>query len=229
MAIYAISEATLTALADEIRSKVESSEPMTPQDMIDAVHSIVAHTRDVDGLIMRTSTYLESMNATEVAEYSMFSNQALTEVKFPAVKAVGEYAFCSCGNLETVTTDATKIEAYAFYGCDRLKNFTWADGITEIGTGAFDGCAMLQEADLRNSELSSIGASAFANSGINVLKLPENRICTIPNVGVFAASPIGVDGAGGVIYVPLKYRVRYEANAIWSRIFSNGTNRVVTY
>lgn len=229
MAIYAISEATLTALADEIRSKIESDAPLSPADMIAAVHGIVAHTRDVDGLIMRTSTSLESATATSIADYALFSNQTIEDAILPAVTKIGEYAFCSCGNLETVNSSAIEIGSYAFYGCDHLHDFTWADGIIDIGVGAFDGCAALVTVNLRNASFATLSASAFANSGVTELWLPEGRFCSVPNDSTFAGSPIGPGGSGGVIYVPLRYRFQYESNSKWAGVFKGGQNRIVSY
>ena len=229
MAIYAISEATLTALADEVRSKIESDAMLSPADMINAIHGIVAHTRDVDGLLMRTSTSLESLTATLVADYALFSNQKIEDVSLPAVTKIGEYAFCSCGNLESVNSGAVEIGSYAFYGCDHLQDFTWADGIIDIGVGAFDGCASLTTVNLRNAAFAALSASAFANSGVTELWLPEGRFCSVPNDSTFAGSPIGLGGSGGVIYVPLRYRFQYESNSKWTGVFKGGQNRIVSY
>ena len=229
MAIYAISEATLTALADEIRSKIGSDEPLSPSDMINAVHGIITHTKDVDGLLMRTSTSLESMTATSIADYALFSNQTIEDVNIPAAKVIGEYAFCSCGNLEVVSSGAIDIGSYAFYGCDHLQDFTWADGIIDIGVGAFDGCTSLTTVNLRKAAFATLSVSAFANSGVTELWLPEGRFCAVPNDSTFAGSPIGPGGSGGVIYVPLAYRFQYESNSRWAGVFKGGQNRVVSY
>lgn len=229
MAIYAISEATMTALADAIRVKTKDQKKMTPEEMVAAINGIVSHTEDFDALIMRTSETVRSETATYVADYAMFSNQAVRNIELPAAQSVGEYAFCSCGNLESVLTNATSIGAHAFYGCDKLTSVTWGAGLTEIGVGAFDGCASLKVVNLRDATFAALSASAFANSGLTELWLPEGRFCNIPNDGVFAGAPVGAGGSGGVIYVPSKYRVRYEADNRWAPIFRGGQNRIVSY
>lgn len=229
MAIYAISEATLTALADEIRAATAGDAPLSTADMINAIHGMVVYAQEVDGLIMRTATALDSITATSVADYAMFSNQAIEEVNLPAAREIGEYAFCSCGNLKSVVSNAIKIGQYAFYGCDRLDDFVWADGIIEIGVGAFDGCTALKTVNLRNASFASLPASAFSYSGVTELWLPEGRFCTVPNDSTFAGSPLGRGGIGGVVYVPLRYRVQYEANSKWADVFRGGQNRIVSY
>lgn len=230
MSKYAITDTTLNALADAIRSKTGIDAALSPAEMIEAVNGIIVQTNtDLDGLIMRTSEVVESNTATSVAAYAFFNNPSVRTVVIPAVTTVGEYAFCDCTNLERVSCGARKIGAYAFYGCDVLNEFLFSDSLTEIGVAAFDGCVSLTAVNLRNTSIATISPSAFAASGVRELWLPESRFCSLTNVSSFAGAPIGQNGSGGVIYMPLRYRVQYEANSAWSKITGNGTNRVVTY
>ena len=229
MAVYAISDRTLTALADAIRAKAGINDQLSTDRMIQEINALITHTQDIDGFIMRTATALASNSATSVADYSMFSNQALEEVSLPAVREIGEYAFCSCGNLREVVTGAAKIGSYAFFGCDRLQLFAWSNQLNEISVGAFDGCTSLHVVNLKDSPIAAIGASAFSNSGINELWLPKSRFCSIPNASTFSGTPIGTDGTGGTIYVPQQYRVQYESNNRWASVFRNDKNRVISY
>lgn len=230
MGKYAIEEATLQSLADAIRSKTGTSLPLSPSEMVDAINGIIIHNNnDLDGLIMRTSEDIESNTATYVANYSFFNNLSVRYVVMPNVESVGEYAFYGCGNLENVSVGAIRIGAYAFYDCDQLLEIIFDDALTEIGVSAFDGCLSLTGVDLSGSSVPVIPASCFANTGITEFRLPEGRFCGLANVNAFSGSPIGVNGVGGTIYVPMQYRVRYESNSIWSQILGNGKNRVVTY
>lgn len=230
MKLYVISDERLEMLADAIRSKTGEAEALSPAEMVDAVNGIVVQTNtDLDGMIARTAEVVESDTAALVAAYAFFNNATVRTVVLPAVRTIEEYAFCDCVNLERISTGASRIGAYAFYGCDALNEILFGEGLAEIGVAAFDGCSALTAINLRNTSVSAIAPSAFAASGLRELWLPENRQCTLANVNSFADSPLGVGGSGGVIYVPLKYRVRYEASPIWSKIFANGKNRIVTY
>ena len=230
MKLYVISDDRLKMLADAIRAKTGEDAALSPAEMVDAVNGIVVQTNtDLDGMIARTAEVVESDTATLVAAYAFFNNATVRTVVLPEVHTIEEYAFCDCVNLERISTGASRIGAYAFYGCDALNEILFGEGLTEIGVAAFDGCSALIAINLRNTAVSAIAPSAFASSGLRELWLPENRQCTLANVNSFAGSPLGVGGSGGVIYVPLKYRVRYEASPIWSKIFANGKNRIVTY
>ena len=229
MSVYAIRGTTLFDLADAIRSKTGDEMLLSPQQMIDAINRIIVASDDIDGMIMRTSETIESNTASSVAAYAFFENQAVRTVVLPAVRSIGDYAFCDCANLERVATSAGSIGAYAFYGCEELMEFLFDNSLTEISIAAFDGCSALQTVNLRYTSIAKIMPSAFAASGVNELWLPEERFCVLNSANAFDDTPIGQDGSGGTIYVPLQYRVQYEANSVWSKILGNGTNRVVSY
>lgn len=230
MEMYVISDARLRQIADAIRSKTGEAASLSPAEMVDAINSFIAHTNDdLDGIIERTSEVVESDTASFVAAYSFFNNATVRTVVLPAAKEIEEYAFCDCVNLERISCGASKIMGYAFYGCDALNEILFGEGLTEIGVAAFNGCSELTKIDLRGTSMSTIAPSAFAYSGLSDLWLPANRICTLTNVSSFSGCPLGIGGSGGTIYVPAKYRVRYEANATWARIFGNGSNRIMTY
>ena len=230
MKLYVISDERLNQLAEAIRSKTGETEALSPAEMVEAINGTVIHTNtELDGMITRTAEVVESNTAGLVAAYAFFNNATVRTVVLPAAKEIQEYAFCDCVNLERISCGASKIRAYAFYGCDALNEILFAEGLTEIDVAAFNGCSELNKIDLRNTSVSAIAPSAFAASGLKELWLPENKFCTLTNVSSFSGCPLGVGGSGGVIYVPLKYRVRYEANTTWAKILGNGTNRVVTY
>lgn len=227
---YVIRESTLQAIGDAIRNKVGISDTMNPQEMVDTINSIIVHTNgDLDGLIMRTSEDIESDTATSVASYAFFSNPAVRYIVLPNALSIGDYAFCDCVNLENVSLGATRIGAYSFYNCDELLEIIFQYGLTEIGVGAFDGCKSLTKIDLSDTSLQVITASSFANSGIRELYLPKTKYCALLNANAFSGSPLGADGEGGIIYMPMQYRVRYESNSVWAKITGNGKNRIMTY
>lgn len=230
MRLYVISDERLTMLADAIRSKTGDEAALSPAEMVEAISSIAVQTNtDLDGMIERAAEVVESDTAALVASYAFFNNATVRTVVLPAAQMIEEYAFCDCVNLERISCGASKIGAYAFCGCDALNEFLFSDNLTEIGVAAFDGCSSLTVVNLRNTSITTIAPSAFSASGVGELWLPENRFCSLTNVSSFAGTPLGQNGSGGIIYMPLRYRVRYEANSAWSKITGNGTNRVVTY
>lgn len=230
MGKYAIQDTTLQLIADAIRNKTGATGVMSPAEMADAINSISIYTNtDLDGMITRTAEVVESYTASSVAAYAFFNNVTVRTVVLPAANTIEEYAFCDCVNLERISSGAVQIGAYAFCGCDELNEVLFSNELRTIGVAAFDGCSSLTSVNLRNTSIYTIAPSAFAGSGLTELWLPEARICSLASVNSFSGSPIGVGGSGGVIYVPIRFRVQYEANTTWAKILGNGTNRVVTY
>ena len=79
-------------------------------------------------------------------------------------------------NNEIVTevniTTATKINAYAFYGYNRLTSVTIGGSVADIGDSAFLGCNNLTKAQI-NDGVQSIGFSTFCNcENLNEITLP---------------------------------------------------------
>ena len=89
---------------------------------------------------------------------------------------IGEQMFAGCTALKSVAIkgNASSIPAGMFNGCSALKTLTLSNikKITSIGANAFYGCASLTTFDLRSTRIASIGASAFARSGITSLEVP---------------------------------------------------------
>ena len=100
----------------------------------------------------------------------------ITEITIPeTVTKIGEYAFRACENLTTVNvpTKLESIESYAFANCNMLENITFPEKMKEISDSCFSGCSSLKKVDLSKS-VELIGGRAFAECGVEILKLPEN-------------------------------------------------------
>ena len=79
------------------------------------------------------------------------------------VTSIGEYAFCQCSNLTSVTIpySVTSIGSSAFGECSGLTSVTIPNSVTSIGVGAFSSCSGLTSVTIPNS-VTSIGAEAFS-------------------------------------------------------------------
>ncbi|MDO4957789.1 MAG: leucine-rich repeat domain-containing protein [Prevotellaceae bacterium] len=120
-------------------------------------------------LFTPNNTYLKTIaigsNIQSIPE-NLFSNcKGLTTVTFPEtsnLKTIGNYAFMNCVNLVSLMTTISRPTL-------RLPNY-----ITTIGEKAFYGCTKLATVSISaNSNLTTIGASAFANSGIKSVSIPS--------------------------------------------------------
>ena len=79
------------------------------------------------------------------------------------VKSIGEYAFCSCRNIESVTIpdSVTSIGRSAFEDCEWLNSITIGNAVNSIGDAAFYGCNMLSGVIIIPDSVESIGSQAF--------------------------------------------------------------------
>ncbi len=104
----------------------------------------------------------------EITKYNP-SSVAVVDVKLPEVidgrdiVGVAADAFKAENSIKSVTIPATYtyINDYAFYDCDSLETVTFeGNNITDIGMGAFEGCAKLASINLPKSVV-TVGSFAF--------------------------------------------------------------------
>ncbi|MDE6769744.1 MAG: leucine-rich repeat domain-containing protein [Muribaculaceae bacterium] len=102
------------------------------------------------------------------------------------VTSIGQQAFISCDQLESVSLPSTLVtigsEAFSYTG---LKTIVIPENVESIGISAFSGCHNLTEIELP-SALSKIGSSAFSHTGLTTISLPEG-ITDIPENAFFYA------------------------------------------
>jgi hypothetical protein len=84
------------------------------------------------------------------------------------VTSIGDYAFCACGNLTSVTIPDSVISIgdSAFYWCTSLTSVTIGTNVTTIGVQALSGCSSLTAitVDTRNSVYSDVDGVLFNRS-----------------------------------------------------------------
>ncbi len=79
------------------------------------------------------------------------------------VKSIGEYAFCSCRNIKSVTIpdSVTSIGRSAFEDCQWLNSITIGNAVNNIGDAAFYRCERLSGVIIIPDSVESIGSQAF--------------------------------------------------------------------
>ena len=135
-----------------------------------------------------------------------------------SVTTIGEYAFCYCDSLESVTIpdSVTTIGEYAFYECSSLTSVTIPDSVTTIGDYAFWGCESLTSVTIGDS-VTTIGTQTFYQC--ISLKYVYCKPITPPTEGngMFLFHN-GEDFCyiGCKIYVPVGSGSLYKAAKYWS-------------
>lgn len=127
---------TMTDIADAIRAKTGSSDPMLPRDMageIDSIDTSEAEARDIEWVSRTLESVTFPEGITEIGSYVFQRCTALVITGIPdSVAAIGTRAFYGCNGLPSVTFRGTPltIASDAFSGCSRLLtlNVPWAEG-----------------------------------------------------------------------------------------------------
>jgi hypothetical protein len=102
----------------------------------------------------------------------------------PAVKEIGERAFCNCHQLVSVELNEglERIEYEAFTDCTSLRSIVIPSTVKEIRRGAFHECEQLWNVELREG-LKWIGRAAFEGCrSLRRIRIPS----TVKDIGVMA-------------------------------------------
>ena len=92
-----------------------------------------------------------------------------------AVNSIGQYAFCKCTGISSVTipSTVTNMGKYAFKDCTGLTSVTLSDGVSYIGEYAFSRCTSLSSITIPSS-VTNMGKYAFQDcTGLTSVTLSE--------------------------------------------------------
>ena len=106
-----------------------------------------------------------SYPVTSIGNYAFFSCYQLNTVTFYGnVGSIGNYAFGSCDALKTVTFsgEVRSIGSDAFEFCGALESVTFSGNVGNIGSDAFMFCIALESVTF-SGDVGSIGGRAFEN------------------------------------------------------------------
>ena len=127
------------------------------------------------------------------------------------IKSIDSHTFASCINLEEIVipNDVTEIHCMAIAGTP-ITEFTIPDGVTYIGSHAFQNCTSLTEITIPDS-VTTIGYQAFLNcdSLTSVYCKPMTPPAGSPDM-------FNNNASGRKIYVPMASVEAYESAPGWS-------------
>lgn len=109
-------------------------------------------------------------------ESFLSSQKTIKEITLPEnINTIPSSAFYYCQNLTKVNaTDIKRIEQSAFNGCSKLTDLDISK-VDYIGSSAFNSCSCFAPTALSEG-LQNIGSSAFANTAITEITIPEGII-----------------------------------------------------
>lgn len=124
-------------------------------------------------------------NIIGVADYALGGCILLERIDLSNVRYIGRSAFSYCIELSSVTLNEnlSEISPYAFFMCSKLRNVRFFENLRKIGRYAFCG-AGLTDADLSNTQITSIGEYAFYRCiNMGSLVFPQD---TLEEIGRYA-------------------------------------------
>lgn len=240
MAKIFTTEYELTALADAIRARGDTSEPLAfPSGYVQAINNFEKKYINQDLLeetlnktitscptlnlirvpqnLFRECTQLSHINFPEceiVASNAFNGAVNIKEAIFPKCETIENNAFSNCSILRIVSFPECKtIGDYAFQNCSSLS-VAWFPNCLTIGSNAFNNCYNLSTISL--PACSYIGTLAFTRcSSLKSVYLMSSSVVTILTSAVFKSSPISTS-ANGLIYVPGSLIEAYKSASFWS-------------
>lgn len=176
MAKLFIKRSTLTAIADAIRAKKGTADPIAVSDFASEILSITTETLGLSYTIIEDSYGNKYYRCYGIGEAT--SPNIIIPEKHDgySVKEIGVEAFEGNETIETLTAlYVTRIYERAFQDCTNLKNVS-LQNVEQIGSYAFSGCTSLESVVFGKS-LQYISDNAFKNcSSLNSITLPKSLL-----------------------------------------------------
>ena len=153
MAYRKVDDASLSSVADAIRSKGGTSETLVfPDGFVSAISAIQAGGGD------------------ELARSIV--NKTITSYYDDEITSIGAYAFNGCSKLQGVNAqNVSKVGDYAFENCSALTGVNVGNTIS-VGSGAFRNCTSLKRLDLPKATILN-GYLAYNCSSLTELNIPS--------------------------------------------------------
>lgn len=188
MAYRKVDDASLTAVADAIRERSGTTDPMAfPDGFVSAVAAIPGGIPEADMIAMidRTITHIDVPYGCTIIGWAAFRNSALRTINFPdAVTTISAQAFYQCGGLGAIALppNLRKIEGNAFQECRQLQISRIPASVETIDGWAFYACTGITSLTFDGTP-TSINAEAFLKcNNLAVINVPwsEGAVANAP-------------------------------------------------
>ena len=143
-----------------------------------AIHAEITWNLSDDGILTISGTNMPNHGPVDTGNHAPWYSQR-SKIKTVLIEEnmtnIGEWAFCNCFALTSVTipNSVTSIGAAAFYNCSGLTSITIPNSVTSIGSSAFYACSGLKSITIPNSVTSIVGAFKKC-SGLTSVTIPNS-------------------------------------------------------
>lgn len=188
---YLITKGLLDQLADHIAEVCDIDNPMTLEQMAQAMPPCASpFSAVIDGTV--TSIYA---TCTFIGENALTGCGSLVSASFPNCSVVYRGCFMSCSALTTVSVPACKVLAYGAFGdCTALSEIS-LPCCSSIGSYAFSGCTNLASVYLTGSSVCSAGSNAIPYGSVYVPASLYSYYITANNWSSISSRIVSVSGS----------------------------------
>lgn len=204
MSDYIIDGAILTDIADAVREKTGTTDPIVPEKMAEMLRNVEGDYErgyadgyekgdsNMDGILTRRATTISNNRITYLGIEVFRNYESLAVADFPNVTSTGVNVFYACYALHTVNLPSLiSISSNMFAYSSLLKRLDFPS-VESISGGAFSSCSRLVTVILRKAD----------------------TVCTLENVSAFSGTSIAK--GTGFVYVPDDLVEQYKAATNWS-------------
>ena len=231
MANYLTTDTDLTAVADAIRAKGGTNDPLSfPQGFVDAVGAIET---GGGGLEEKLATGIYSGGVLEFP-YSVvgrcFSNTTGAFVlKMPNVLKIEKaFQFEGCTATSIFMPQCVLKQKSIFAACSSLNNIVYHHSESWVD---FMNCGNLKKVDILSSEGFLDNSFSSGCTNLDTLVLRGSSVVPLKNITALGSTKFKNGGAGGTIYIPKALydhlsdgtSLDYKAATNWSTIDGYGT------
>ena len=205
---YIIDGAILTGIADAVREKTGTTDPIVPENMAEMLRNVEGDYErgyaegyekgdsNMDGILTRKGTTIRNDRITYLGIEVFRNYESLAVADFPNVTSTGANIFYACYGLRTVNLPSLISISSNMFAYSSLLNTLDFPSVESIDTGAFSSCSRLVTLVLRKAD----------------------AVCTLKNVNAFTNTPFAK--GTGYIYVPDDLVEQYKAATNWSTFAS---------
>lgn len=230
-----VDDVSLTAVADAIRAKGDTTEPLAfPDGFVDAI-GVLRDDEYIASIIDRSVTSVENSRVKTVGDYAFYNHPSIKEISLPKTTKIGMFFCYNCKTLESVSFPLLTDAGYrTFYGCSALRNANFPLLVT-VPQEMFCECTALENVVISSAEtlamyvfkkcsslvkidmpkVTDVSQDVFDKcSALTTCIFRSNTLVANRTSGIFDGTPIA--NGTGYIYVPSALVDSYKTASNWS-------------